>query len=62
MVYGVGLVIDDLVNIVGAVIVTGVAVTTQVLISVIAHVPAATRPVEVPPAKFVVSLNFKWQL
>jgi hypothetical protein len=62
MVYGVGLVIDDLVNIMRAVVVAGVTVTTQVLIPVIAHVPAATRPVEIPPAQFVVSLNFKWQL
>jgi hypothetical protein len=62
MVDGVGFVIDYLVNIVGAVVVTGVAVSTQVFIPVIAHVPAATRPVEVPPAKFVVSFHFKWQL
>jgi hypothetical protein len=62
MVYGVGFVLNYLINIMGAVIVTGVTVTTQVLIPVIAHVPAATGPVEVPPAKFVVSFNFKWQL
>jgi len=62
MVYGVGFIIDYLVNFVGTVIVTGVTVTTQVLIPIIAHVPATTRPVEVSPAKFVVSFNFKWQL
>jgi hypothetical protein len=62
MVDGVGFIIDYLVNIMGAVIVTGVTVTAQVLIPVIAHVPAATRPVEVSPAKFVVSFYFKWQL
>jgi hypothetical protein len=61
MVQGIWFVIYYFVNFMGTIVKAGVTVYAQLFVTVVAHVPAAAWSVEVSPAKFLVSLDFKWQ-